>query len=111
MMNKKLLKNLFITIAIVSIIFAVLCFVLDSGNTEWDYTYGGDAYTGIQNAAAKTANNLVATNNCIKTISSFAFIIVGLAFGSIGISIKTDKTNEELSTEPKSDNENNNVEN
>ena len=37
--------------------------------------------------------------------------MVGLAFGSIGISIKTDKKDEEAPTELKSDSENNNVEN
>ena len=95
MKNYKLLGGLFLIIAIVSIVFAIVCFNMEVGNTEWFETYGGDAYTGIQNAAAQTANNVIKTNTCIKTIGGFAFIIIGLAFGSIGISFVSNSKNEE----------------
>ncbi len=53
----------FMLIGVVSIIFAILCFtyaypVADRGGYTWYEYYGGDAYTGIQHAAADTANNI-----------------------------------------------------
>lgn len=41
--------------------------------------YGGDAYTGIQNAAAKTANNVQYLAEILKTGMSSALIISGIA--------------------------------
>ena len=61
-----------IAIGILSIILAIVCFVLNTGDTEINYTYGGDAYTGIQNAAAQTARN-------VKALAS----ITKVGFGSI----------------------------
>ena len=84
MTKNTLLGRAFIAIALVSLIFAIVCFTMESGYETWDEKYGGDAYTGIQNAAADTACNVVDTNNIIKTIGGFAFIIVGFAFGTIG---------------------------
>ena len=86
-MDKNILGKLFLIIALVSVIFAIVCFTLDVGNIEWDESYGGDAYTGIQNAAAETANNLVILNLNITRIAGFAFIITTLTFASIGISL------------------------
>ena len=37
--------------------------------SEHNSTYGGDAYTGIQNAAAQTANNVKALNENIETFN------------------------------------------
>ncbi len=85
MKNKKFSGILFLGVAIISIIFAMICFDMYDGNYESDIKYGGDAYTGIQNAAAQTANNVMYTNRCIKTIGGFAFIIIGLVLGTIGV--------------------------
>lgn len=64
-MTRKTTKRLFslcaIAVGILAIVFATHCF-----NPDISYyisyvrheTYGGDAYTGIQNAAADTANNI-----------------------------------------------------
>ena len=52
---------------------------LDDGSSGSSYTYGGDAYTGIQNAAAKTANNV---QDAIA-VSQAGFRAVLKAFGSV----------------------------
>ena len=48
----------------------------------WGYVnsekYGGDAYTGIQNAAAYTANNIWRLNHAIQTMFGILLIIIGL---------------------------------
>lgn len=42
---------------------------LPSVDSETDKYYGGDAYTGIQQAAAQTANNLIAVFGSLQNIS------------------------------------------
>lgn len=42
-------------------------------------TYGGDAYTGIQNAAADTSSNLIVIVAILRDALSMLFIIIGLA--------------------------------
>ena len=39
--------------------------------------YGGDAYTGIQNACAQTATNVYNTYELIQTISQIFLIVLG----------------------------------
>ena len=58
-----------IIVGIISIILAIVCFASDTGDWEKESTYGGDAYTGIQNAGAVTANNV----RCVAQIASFGF--------------------------------------
>lgn len=45
-------------IGIVSIIESVAIFGMQTGGYETSKSYGGDAYTGIQNASAQAANNI-----------------------------------------------------
>ena len=42
-------------------------------------TYGGDAYTGIQNAAADTANNVNQLGHGLNSAFSWLFVILGAA--------------------------------
>ena len=70
MINWKLLKIFGIVLGILSLVLAFVLFDQSVGYTEGSYSYGGDAYTGIQNAAAQTANNLVYTGELIKLASS-----------------------------------------
>ena len=93
-------------VGIISIIFAVLCFVL---NADFDYgywvsaqSYGGDAYTGIQNAAAATANrvdglseNVAILAKSIRMGLGFILLLAGLLIVLYGIKkIMEEKTNE-----------------
>ena len=51
MINWKLLKIFGIVLGILSLVLAFVLFDQSVGYTEGSYSYGGDAYTGIQNAA------------------------------------------------------------
>ena len=93
---KKIFNYTLIGIGVLSIIFAILCFVLNGEFGSCYYVgrqvYGGDAYTGIQNAAAATANNIDALNesvetlaNCIKIGFGFVLLIVGLLVTLYGV--------------------------
>ena len=71
-MNKKNKSVARMAVGVLAIVLAIICFTLNTGGTERDQAYGGDAYTGIQNASAQTARN-------IKTLAS----ITKVGFGSI----------------------------
>ncbi len=102
-MNKQYSKkNLILSIGVVligvlAIVFAVLCWCDDSlyayGSLAVKYIYGGDAYTGIQQAAAEAANNVYYLNCNIETISKilttcmgYLLFIIGIMLCIIGIS-------------------------
>ena len=81
-------------IAILSMIFAVVALILsmvlfskDAGTYVRHIAYGGDAYTGIQNAAADTAVNVKWLNEAVSfgfgavlLMVSFAFLLVSVYF-------------------------------
>lgn len=107
------MKTFYAIIGVICIIAAVLCLVyIDTdvyiSNSVSKETYGGDAYTGIQNAAAATANKIDTTNRtlvqlleAIQMIGCLGFLITGLfAFA------KAAKVNNE--NKSKNDNEINN---
>ena len=83
MKSRKYLSKSFYGIGIVAFIAMIALIFM---GTEPNIEYGGDAYTGIQNAAAQTANN-------IKTIGYYLFFIIGLTFVCLGKyhSIKADE--------------------
>lgn len=59
----------------------ILGFVLRSDSTgmyELNGTYGGDAYTGIQNAAARTANNVIDVAEIVQDGISYVLFVLGL---------------------------------
>ncbi len=93
-------KNIFyyicLAIALISLVFAIVCFCTDTsygfGARETNATYGGDAYTGIQNAAAQTATNVYYLNRNIEILTSsvvmiggFFFLLVALCFALKGV--------------------------
>ena len=55
---KKIRGILFLIIGVIAIGLGIKAFGMSAGRYTGYETYGGDAYTGIQNAAARTANNV-----------------------------------------------------
>ena len=85
---KKAKSTFLLVVGLLSIILSIVCFSLNIGARERDNAYGGDAYTGIQNASAQTANNVYYLNKIVKTgigsillVAGCAFIICGLPEG------------------------------
>lgn len=88
--GQKFLSISLICIAIVAIIVAVFCRDADaslyfSTNRVYKETYGGDAYTGIQNAAADTANNIATLNSNLNAAIIFFGEIMSNVFGIVGL--------------------------
>ena len=63
---------------IVSILFGLIMLGKDVGNYVSSSAYGGDAYTGIQNAAAQTANNVRSLSEIANNGFAFLLIAIGL---------------------------------
>ena len=80
----KILNVCLIVLGIVSIILGFVVKEMSIGSYELGLSYGGDAYTGIQQAAAQTANNLLETNDILRTGFSYIFIISGILIVLIG---------------------------
>lgn len=55
---RKNIRVIGILAGVLSIVLAIVVFCAPDGYWESSERYGGDAYTGIQNAAAQTANNV-----------------------------------------------------
>ncbi len=63
---------------VISIIFGFMMLGMEVGAYESNSSYGGDAYTGIQNAAAQTANNLIDVAQIAQSGFSYLLIAIGL---------------------------------
>ena len=94
--KKNLFAYLFLALALISLVFAIICFAAETsyatGSYESSKQYGGDAYTGIQNAAAQTANNVyyltrnvVLLTTCVATTGGLFFLLAAFTFAVIGI--------------------------
>lgn len=93
--SRKILSITLFAISALSFIFAIVCFSADAGYWVSSKSYGGDAYTGIQNAAAQTANNLTYLTENINTFTGLFFIIIAVtlaAFGVYNFIVSTEKT-------------------
>ena len=77
---------MFIIAGLIAIAFAIVVISQTTnfsvGSYTWYESYGGDAYTGIQNAAADTANNVSYLNDNLEDfaqmfkVSTFGFMLV-----------------------------------
>ena len=94
---EKLVAIAFLAIAVLSLVFSIVCFAMDTdhmnGDTVKKYSYGGDAYTGMQNASAQAASNVYYLGynvshfaHCVAVIAGFAFIITAFVFATLGVS-------------------------
>ena len=81
---EKIRNILFLIIGVLSIIFAIKIGGLSTGSFEMPLSYGGDAYTGIQNACAGAANNAIDVANILQQGFKYCLIIADFVLVSIG---------------------------
>ena len=85
----KINKNLvFALIGVVAIILAIVCSTMSIGGYESNEVYGGDAYTGIQQAAAQAANNVQDLADIAKFGFSSLLAVIGLICIAYGVFCK-----------------------
>lgn len=86
-MNNTIKSILIILVGITSIVLSICCFSLSTGSVVQNITYGGDAYTGMQNASAQAATNIVELASITKIGFGSILLVVGMLLVIIGISI------------------------
>lgn len=85
MNSKKIQSVVFVIIGVVSLILSFACFGKYEGYITKDKAYGGDAYTGIQNALADVSSDIVMLNRVVKFGVGSLLLVSGLLIGSVGI--------------------------
>lgn len=93
---KKAVSVIGIINGILSFIFAYYVNSMDTGKFISRESYGGDAYTGIQNAAANSGNNIQELCMLVQSGFTYFFIVFGIAmivFGLYCMFGNTDKKN------------------
>ena len=88
---KKALGGCLTVVGFLAIIFAVVCWTMNvsfgEGTSVAQHTYGGDAYTGIQNAAAETANNIQTLNRNISELADVISNCMGYLLFTMGVTL------------------------
>ena len=92
MFNAKMLKTIGMALGIVAIILAIVIFTMDIGSYESNEYYGGDAYTGIQQAAAQTANNVQEVGKMLRFGIGSIVMLHGLVLLLGSLCIKAPET-------------------
>jgi hypothetical protein len=90
-MNKTLRTILLCFIGTSSIALGIYCFSFNTGEFIMDHMYGGDAFTGMQNASATAARNLLSMSKIIQFGLSSLLIVGGAMIVVLGIPKKKDK--------------------
>ncbi len=90
--NVKLKRCLIILGFLLLIIGIVSACLSVNGVSVATERYGGDAYTGIQNASAKTANNVKVLISYITLIIGLFEIVLGLGSFLLSAAVKPPKT-------------------
>lgn len=75
----------FVIIAIVSFTFSSKIEDMNNGDYVSSSRYGGDAYTGMQNASAETGCNVYKGNQIMQKGFKYSFILIGLGFLAVGL--------------------------
>ena len=86
-MKKK--SVLLIIIGILAIALSIVSFCMDAGYDISYQQYGGDAYTGMQNATARTANNVDYLCKVVKFGFGSILLVSGLTLIVAGIGAVT----------------------
>ncbi len=75
----KVFSLLGIACGVLSVLLGISAWDMGVGAWEYTQTYGGDAYTGIQNAAAQTANNVQELTELIRFGTGALLFVLGVA--------------------------------
>lgn len=86
------IRSIFLVIAgIVSIGLSIHCFNMNEGEYCSDSMYGGDAYTGMQNASASAARNVKTLSKIVKSGFGSTLLVCGLALIAFSIQGKMEE--------------------
>lgn len=104
-MGKNIRTVILIIIGVVSIGLSIKCFSFKELYYEPKSMYGGDAFTGIQNAGAQTSENVKDLANIVKFGFGSVLLVAGLGFLGVGLTtpmakrVSEDDTQEDAPSE------------
>jgi len=84
-MVQKLRSIVLMVIGIVAIGLSIKCYTIDEMNYESKSMYGGDAFTGIQNAAAATSKNVKELAEIVQFGFGSVLLVMGLTLVGVGL--------------------------
>ena len=84
-MVQKLRSIVLIVIGVIAIGLSIKCYSIDELDYESESMYGGDAYTGIQNAAAMTSRNVKELASIVQFGFGSVLLIMGLTLVGVGM--------------------------
>lgn len=86
-MVQKIRSIVLIVVGIIALGLSIKCFSIDELHYAFESMYGGDAYTGIQNAAAATSKNVKELAEIVQF--GFGSILLVMGLGLIGLGLTT----------------------
>lgn len=94
-MSKNFRTVLLIVVGIISIALSIKCFSYEDLDYSPRSMYGGDAYTGIQNAAAMTSKNVKELASIVQFGFGSVLLVSGLTLLAFGLTSPMQKKQEE----------------
>jgi hypothetical protein len=82
---KKLRSILLCIVGVISIGLAIKSYSTKESRYEYNSAYGGDAFTGIQNAAARTSKNVSELKESVDFGFGSVLLITGLSLLVFGV--------------------------
>ena len=77
----------FMLIGVLSIVLGICCFNFEVGDKVAMQYFGGDAYTGMQQASAHAANNILLLAKIVRTGFGSLLLVLGLGMIALGLLI------------------------
>lgn len=102
-MEKTIRTITLIVIGVISIILSIKCFSFEEMDYSLQSIYGGDAFTGIQNASAQTSKNVRELGKITQFGFGSVLLVAGLGFLGIGLTTpiaRRKATDEAASAQP-----------
>lgn len=104
-MAKNIRTIILIVIGVISIGLSIRCFSFKELSSEPKSMYGGDAFTGIQNAGAQTSENVMELAKIVQFGFGSVLLVAGLGFLGVGLTTPMTKKSDEDETEPEAQDE------
>lgn len=92
MFNANRLKLVFAILGIAAIVLAIVVFSANVGSYESNERYGGDAYTGMQQASAQAANNTMYVGEMLRTALGGMLALQGCVLLGAAVCIRKPET-------------------
>lgn len=99
-MVQRIRSVVFIVIGVVSLGLSIGCYTIEDLDYESRSIYGGDAFTGIQNAAAVTSRNIKELARIVQFGFGSVLLVMGITFVGVGVTALISVCEEDSELDP-----------